>query len=121
MRVAGDWLDALRDAACARAPCARADTGPDRRRLRARRAAGAAGGDIDIATDARPERVIALAEAAGLRAVPTGLDHGTVTWSSDGRPFEVTTLRRDVETDGRHAIVAFTDDVAEDAAAATSR
>ena len=72
-------------------------------------------GDMDIATDAPPEAVTTLAEAAGLRAVPTGLDHGTVTVVSDGVPFEITTFRRDVETDGRRARVAFTDDLAEDA------
>lgn len=72
--------------------------------------------DIDIATDATPDRVIALARAAGLRAVPTGIDHGTVTLVCDGRGFEVTTFRRDVETDGRHAVVAFTRDLEQDAA-----
>ncbi|WP_233490443.1 CCA tRNA nucleotidyltransferase [Paracoccus sediminilitoris] len=72
--------------------------------------------DIDIATDAVPERVIALAGAANLRAVPTGIDHGTVTLVHEGRGFEVTTFRRDVETDGRHAVVSFTDDIAQDAA-----
>ncbi len=72
--------------------------------------------DIDIATDATPESVMALAKAAGLRAVPTGIDHGTVTLVHDGRGYEVTTFRRDVETDGRHAVVAFTDDMAQDAA-----
>ncbi|WP_411838439.1 CCA tRNA nucleotidyltransferase [Paracoccus sp. ME4] len=72
--------------------------------------------DIDIATDATPDRVIALAEAAGLRAVPTGIDHGTVTVVADGTGFEVTTFRQDVETDGRHATVAFTTDLAQDAA-----
>jgi poly(A) polymerase len=72
--------------------------------------------DIDIATDAPPERTIALAKAAGMRPVPTGIDHGTVTVVHDGRGFEVTTFRRDVETDGRHAVVAFTDDLAQDAA-----
>ncbi len=71
--------------------------------------------DIDIATDARPETVISLAGAAHLRAVPTGIDHGTVTIIADGLPHEVTTFRRDVETDGRRAVVAFTDDVSEDA------
>ncbi|MBM9593816.1 CCA tRNA nucleotidyltransferase [Roseitranquillus sediminis] len=71
--------------------------------------------DIDVATDARPEAVVALAEAAGIKAVPTGIEHGTVTLVLAGRPYEVTTLRRDVETDGRRAVVAFTDDVAEDA------
>lgn len=72
--------------------------------------------DIDIATDARPETVLRLAEDGALRAVPTGLAHGTVTLIAEGQPFEVTTFRRDVETFGRHAIVAFTDDPAEDAA-----
>jgi len=71
--------------------------------------------DVDIATDARPEDVMRAAEAAGLKAVPTGLAHGTVTVVADGRPYEITTLRRDVETHGRHATVAFTDDWAEDA------
>ena len=71
--------------------------------------------DVDIATTAKPEAVIAAAKAAGLHAVPTGLQHGTVTLVADGQPFEVTTLRRDVATDGRHAIVAFTDDWALDA------
>lgn len=72
--------------------------------------------DIDIATDATPQRVVELATAAGLKPVPTGIDHGTVTVIADGRPHEVTTFRRDVETDGRHATVAFSTDVAEDAA-----
>lgn len=72
--------------------------------------------DIDLATDARPEAVMALAEAAGLRAVPTGLAHGTVTLVAGGVPFEVTTFRRDVKTDGRRATVAFTTALAEDAA-----
>jgi poly(A) polymerase len=71
--------------------------------------------DVDIATDARPEDVMRAAEAAGLKAVPTGLAHGTVTVVAGERPYEVTTLRRDVETHGRHATVAFTDDWAEDA------
>lgn len=73
-------------------------------------------GDVDIATDARPEEVIAAVQAAGLRAVPTGIDHGTVTVVADGIPHEVTTFRRDVETDGRHAVVVFTDDITADAA-----
>jgi poly(A) polymerase len=72
--------------------------------------------DIDITTDARPERVIELAEAAGIKAVPTGIDHGTVTLVADHRPYEVTTLRRDVSTDGRRATIAFTDRLEEDAA-----
>ena len=71
--------------------------------------------DVDIATDARPDRVIALATARGLKPVPTGLDHGTVTVIADGTPFEVTTFRRDVETDGRRAVIAFADDIESDA------
>jgi poly(A) polymerase len=63
--------------------------------------------DIDIATTALPEEVVRRAEAAGLRYVPTGIDHGTVTLVADGMPFEVTTLRQDVETFGRKARVAF--------------
>ncbi|MDQ1900749.1 CCA tRNA nucleotidyltransferase [Paracoccus sp. WLY502] len=72
-------------------------------------------GDLDLATDAPPEVVMRLAQAAGLKPVPTGIDHGTVTVVSDGRGFEVTTLRHDVETDGRHAVVAFSDDLDQDA------
>lgn len=77
---------------------------------------GAPVADIDIATDAAPEIVTELAEKAGLKAVPTGIEHGTVTVVSGGVGHEVTTFRRDVETFGRHATVAFTDDPAEDAA-----
>ncbi|MCQ0970891.1 CCA tRNA nucleotidyltransferase [Paracoccus sp. TK19116] len=76
---------------------------------------GEAVGDVDLATDAPPEQVVALAEKAGLKAVPTGIEHGTVTLVSDKRGFEVTTFRRDVETDGRHAKVAFSTSVEEDA------
>jgi poly(A) polymerase len=72
--------------------------------------------DIDIATPEPPPRVIELLTAAGLKAVPTGIKHGTVTAVVRGKPFEVTTLRRDVSTDGRHAVVAFTGDWTEDAA-----
>ena len=71
--------------------------------------------EIDLATTARPEQVIALAKKAGLKPVPTGIEHGTVTVIADGVPFEVTTLRSDVETFGRHATVAFTKDWKEDA------
>ncbi len=71
--------------------------------------------EVDFATTLRPEVVTARAEAAGLRAVPTGFEHGTVTLVVEGRPFEITTLRSDVETDGRHAVVAFGDDWLEDA------
>jgi poly(A) polymerase len=72
--------------------------------------------EIDIATTATPEEVSRRATAAGWKAVPTGMAHGTVTVVADGRTFEVTTLRRDVATDGRRAVVAFTRDWAEDAA-----
>ena len=72
--------------------------------------------DIDIATRLHPEEVIARLEAAGIRCVPTGLAHGTVTAVLPMGPVEITTLRRDVATDGRHAEVAFTDDWREDAA-----
>jgi poly(A) polymerase len=71
--------------------------------------------EIDLATTARPEQVMALAKKAGLKPVPTGIEHGTVTVIADGVPFEVTTLRSDVETFGRHATVAFTKDWDEDA------
>ena len=72
--------------------------------------------DVDIATTLQPQAVIEALEAAGLKHVPTGIDHGTVTAIAQGQPFEITTLRRDVTTDGRNATVAFTDDWAEDAA-----
>ena len=77
---------------------------------------GAVPADIDLATVHAPAETVRRIEAAGLRAVPTGIAHGTVTALADGRPYEVTTLRRDVATDGRHAVVAFTDDWAADAA-----
>lgn len=72
--------------------------------------------DIDLATTLTPPQVIKALEAAGIRAVPTGLQHGTITAISHGTPHEVTTLRRDVSTNGRHAEVAFTTDWREDAA-----
>jgi poly(A) polymerase/tRNA nucleotidyltransferase (CCA-adding enzyme) len=78
--------------------------------------AGVAVADVDLATPDTPDQTIAALEAAGLRAIPTGIAHGTVTALSAGEHFEITTLRRDVETDGRHAQVAFTDDWREDAA-----
>src|SRR3981189_2461692 len=64
-------------------------------------------GDIDIATTALPDEVIRRAKAAGIKSVPTGIEHGTVTLVVDARPFEVTTLRQDTETFGRKAKVAF--------------
>ena len=72
--------------------------------------------DIDIATRHLPDAVVDLLKGARIRVVPTGLAHGTVTAVLPGGPVEVTTLRRDVETDGRHATVAFSDDWREDAA-----
>lgn len=72
--------------------------------------------DVDFATRLRPDAVIERLTAAGIKAVPTGIAHGTITAVADGRPFEITTLRRDVATDGRHATIEFADDWAEDAA-----
>jgi poly(A) polymerase/tRNA nucleotidyltransferase (CCA-adding enzyme) len=72
--------------------------------------AGRAVADLDLATPDGPDVVMATLKRAGVKVVPTGLSHGTVTAVVDGRGFEVTTLRRDVETDGRHAVVAFTTD-----------
>jgi len=77
---------------------------------------GLAVGDIDMATTLMPEEVVRRAGDAGIKAVPTGIGHGTVTLVIDREPFEVTTLRRDVETDGRHAEVAFGTDWTVDAA-----
>ncbi|MFN3930334.1 MAG: CCA tRNA nucleotidyltransferase [Brevundimonas sp.] len=72
--------------------------------------------DIDIATTLKPEATDRAIRAAGLKAVPTGMAHGTVTAVAERQPFEITSLRRDVSTDGRKATVAFTDDWGEDAA-----
>jgi len=71
--------------------------------------------DVDLATTVEPKTVVELVTAAGMRSVPTGLDHGTVTVLVDGSPFEVTTLRQDVWTDGRRAGVVFTDSLMKDA------
>lgn len=71
--------------------------------------------DIDIATTLTPDAVIDALSKAGLRAIPTGVDHGTVTALSGGKPYEITTLRRDVSTDGRRAVVAFSQDWDQDA------
>ena len=76
---------------------------------------GTAVSDIDICTDAHPERVIELSKATRLKAIPTGIDHGTITVVADGIPHEITTFRRDVETDGRRAVVAFSDNIQDDA------
>ena len=76
---------------------------------------GAPGSDVDIATTNLPAETVARVQRAGFRAVPTGIDHGTVTVIAGGRPYEVTTLRDDVETDGRHARVVFGRDWKRDA------
>ncbi|MBO9395241.1 CCA tRNA nucleotidyltransferase [Shimia sp. R9_2] len=115
MKVTGDWLTAP----ATQAVCAMLETdkhqalfvgGCVRNAL-----LGAPVNDIDISTDARPEKVMALAKAAGLNAIPTGIEHGTITVVSGGIPHEITTFRRDVETDGRRAVVAFSDHVEDDA------
>lgn len=72
--------------------------------------------DVDLATPLSPQDVIDRLEAARIKAVPTGIEHGTITAVANDEVYEVTTLRRDVSTDGRHATVAFTDDWQEDAA-----
>lgn len=71
--------------------------------------------DIDISTDAVPEKVIELAGKAGLKAIPTGIDHGTITVVVEGVAHEITTFRKDVETDGRRAVVSFSKHVEDDA------
>jgi len=71
--------------------------------------------DIDIATKWNPQEVTERLEAAGIKVVPTGIDHGTVTAVVEGKPFEITSLRKDIETDGRRAVVSFTQDWLEDA------
>ena len=71
--------------------------------------------DVDLATTMMPRDVMRVGKAAGFGVHPTGLEHGTITVVNQGRAFEVTTLRRDIETDGRRAVVSFTRDFAEDA------
>ncbi|MEY3309168.1 MAG: hypothetical protein RLZZ413_3206 [Pseudomonadota bacterium] len=116
MKVTGDWLTRPQT----QAVCS-ALTGAGYRALLVggcvRNALlGEAVADVDIATDAEPATVTRLAEASGLKAVPTGIDHGTITVVAGGIPHEVTTFRRDVETFGRHATVAFSTRVEDDAA-----
>jgi poly(A) polymerase len=115
MKVTGDWLTA----APTQAVCAMLETyghqallvgGCVRNAL-----LGAPVNDIDISTDAHPKRVIELAKAAGLNAIPTGIEHGTITVVVDRIPHEITTFRHDVETDGRRAVVAFSDNIEDDA------
>ncbi len=115
MRVVGDWLEAAETQAVLHLLN---DAGYDafcvggcvRNAL-----LGVPVADVDIATDAEPARVAELAEAAGMKVVPTGIDHGTVTVITNSAPFEVTTYRKDVETDGRRAVIAHTTDITEDA------
>jgi poly(A) polymerase len=113
--ASADWLkrretQAVFAALAAKGHAARAVGGAVRNALLGRQVV-----DVDIATTAKPEEVLAAAQDAGLSAVPTGIAHGTITVIADRVPYEVTTLRRDVETHGRHATVAFTDDWAADA------
>ena len=106
--AAGAVLDALE--AVGGKDCARFVGGAVRNTLM-----GLAVADVDIATKLTPQAATAALEAAKIRVVPTGVEHGTVTAVANRKPFEITTLRRDVETDGRRAVVAFTTDWAEDA------
>ncbi len=71
--------------------------------------------DVDIATDALPATVLALAKKHGYRAIPTGIDHGTITVIHKGEAYEITTFRKDVETDGRRAVVEFSTRIKDDA------
>ena len=116
MKISGDWISqAGTQALCAALTAAGYRAlfvgGCVRNALMARAVA-----DIDIATDALPEIVTNIAETAGFRVIPTGIEHGTVTVIAQGVAHEVTTFRRDIATDGRHATVAFATDIAQDAA-----
>lgn len=115
MKIAGDWLDHPGTQAL----CAALEAAGHRALLVGGCVRNALlrepVGDVDIATDATPETVSDIAETAGFKPVPTGIDHGTVTVVAEGRPHEVTTFRRDVETDGRRAVVAFSTEIEEDA------
>lgn len=116
-RITADWLEAPSSRAVmaaletARKDASRYVGGCVRNTLR-----GLPADDVDIATQLTPPETVAALEAAGIRVIPTGMEHGTVTAFYKGVPVEITTLRRDVETDGRRAVVAFTQEWAEDAA-----
>lgn len=116
MKITGDWLAHVGTQAL----CAALEAGGHRALLVGGCVRNALLGvpvnDIDIATDAVPNQVTMLAEAARFKVIATGIDHGTVTVIADDKPHEVTTFRRDVETDGRRAVVSFIDDLAQDAA-----
>jgi poly(A) polymerase len=115
MKICGDWLDHPGTQAL----CAKLETAGHRALFVGGCVRNALLGepvsDVDIATDATPETVTKLAEEVGFKPVPTGIEHGTITVVAHGKPHEVTTFRRDVETDGRRAVVAFSTDLAEDA------
>ena len=113
MRLEADWLDrpALRAVIDALGDAAFFVGGCVRNTL-----LGEPVADIDLTTPIEPGEVTRRLEAAGLKAVPTGIEHGTVTAVSGGEGFEITTFRADIETDGRRAIVRFSTDIAEDAA-----
>ncbi len=115
MKVTGDWLTA----APTQAVCAMLETHGHQALLVGGCVRNALLGvpvnDIDISTDAHPERVMELAKSAGLNVIPTGIEHGTITVVADGIPHEITTFRHDVETDGRRAVVAFSNNVEDDA------
>ncbi len=115
IRIKDDWLQsknlqALFDILCADGGDARIAGGAVRNALM-----GEAVNDVDLCTTLLPDEVSKRLEAAGHKAIPTGIDHGTVTAVINGDPFEVTTLREDIETDGRHAIVEFGTDWQKDA------
>ena len=115
MKIAGDWLDhpgtqALMQALESAGHKALFVGGCVRNALLREPVA-----DVDIATDATPETVSNIVEKVGFKPVPTGIDHGTVTVVAEGKPHEVTTFRRDVETDGRRAVVAYSTQIEEDA------
>jgi len=115
IRIENDWLkaaslQALFDILCADNGAARVAGGAVRNALM-----GEAVNDVDLCTTLLPDEVVRRLESAGHKAIPTGIDHGTVTAVIDGNPYEVTTLREDVETDGRHAVVAFGTDWQKDA------
>lgn len=116
-RISAGWLEAPSSRAVmnalesARKGASRYVGGSVRNTLR-----GLPADDVDIATQLLPEETVAALDAAGIRVIPTGIEHGTVTAFYKGVPVEITSLRRDVETDGRRAVVAFTQDWAEDAA-----
>lgn len=113
-RIAPDWLEAAptRAVMAALAPARPLFVGGCVRDA----LMGRASEDIDIAVITPPAETMRLAADAGLKVAPTGVDHGVVTVIADGAPFEVATLRRDVATDGRRAVVAFTDRIEDDAA-----